>query len=61
MKKECPICKRVVDEDITNLCQDAENWVIASIRRVHPEWVQKDGTCSKCLDYYKKLGPSGCR
>ncbi len=61
MKKLCPICKKHVDENIVGVCRDAEQWIIDSIRRAHPEWVEKDGTCSKCLDYYRSLGPAGCQ
>ncbi|HAJ56758.1 MAG TPA: hypothetical protein DCL35_03185 [Candidatus Omnitrophica bacterium] len=61
MRKECPICKKSVEEDVSKICQDAEDWIIKAIRRSHPDWVEKNGTCSKCVDYYKKQGPSGCK
>ncbi len=56
MKKKCPICKTQVEEDMVKLCQDAEDWIIQSLKRAHPDWVEQDGTCSKCLQQYKNLG-----
>jgi hypothetical protein len=58
MPKKCPICKAMVEDDMVRLCQEAEDWIVGSIRRAHPEWVQKDGSCAKCMDYYKGLGKS---
>ena len=55
-KKACPICHRAVDEDIVTACQEAQGWVIESIRRQHPDWVEADGSCLRCLEYYQRLG-----
>ncbi len=56
MEKKCPICNRFVNEDILEVCQEAEDWILQSIRRAHPDWVEKDGTCSRCISYYKSIG-----
>ncbi len=56
MRKKCPICNRFIEENIVKLCQDAEDWILQSIKRAHPDWVERDGSCSRCLNYYKKLG-----
>jgi hypothetical protein len=61
MKKTCPICKKTVDENVVQMCTEAEDWILESIRRHHPDWVEKDGSCSKCLEQYRNMGPSGCR
>ncbi len=37
---------------------EVEQFVIAFIRREHPQWVREDGTCPRCLAYYKALGNS---
>ena len=55
MKTKCPICKKDVDENVAEICKDAENWTIQTIKRLHPDWVEENGSCSKCLDYYKHL------
>ena len=56
MKKQCPICQHTVEEDTIRICQEAQDWIIDAIRHQHPDWVKSDGTCSKCLDYYRRLG-----
>jgi protein-disulfide isomerase len=56
MNKACPLCKKEVDEELIKTCVDAEKWVIAQIRAKHPDWVVADGSCPKCLDYYRDLG-----
>ncbi len=61
MKKVCPICKKTVDEDMAQACDKAEDWILATIRRSHPDWVEKDGSCSKCLAYYRTMNPSDSR
>ena len=54
-KRICPICKRENDEGTVDLCSAAYKYVIEKIRRDHPKWVEKDGACPKCLEYYEKL------
>jgi hypothetical protein len=58
MARKCPVCGKVSEEDMIRLCEEAQGWIIDTIRRAHPDWVEKDGSCSKCLEYYKKLGKS---
>jgi len=47
----CPLCGKPVDsvEHIT------EQWVLSEIRKEHPDWVEKNGICSKCVAYYRNL------
>ncbi len=56
MEKKCPICNKLVQENIVKVCEEAEDWILQSIKRAHPDWVEKDGSCSRCLIYYKDLG-----
>ena len=28
---------------------------LTTIRNSNPEWVESDGACAKCLDYYSQL------
>jgi hypothetical protein len=58
MNKVCPICKKEVDAAVMRTCVDAEKWVVEQIRKNHPQWVSSDGSCPKCLDYYRNLGKS---
>jgi hypothetical protein len=55
MAQKCPICNKITHEDMIKVCQDAEDWVLQTIRRMHPEWVEKDGSCMRCIEYYRDL------
>lgn len=33
----------------------AENYVFQLIKEEHPEWVEHDGSCKRCEDYYRIL------
>ena len=54
-KKYCPVCKKEMDEKSADICGMAYSYVIKRIKDDHPGWVEKDGACPKCLEYYKKL------
>ncbi len=58
MTKQCPICKKIMDEEIIKACDDARGWIIAAVKRDHPEWVASDGSCPRCLASYQELGKS---
>ena len=49
----CPICGDRVRPEIRGLHALAERWVIEQIKKRHPEWVEADGLCPKCLDHYR--------
>lgn len=36
--------------------RDAESYVIQEIKARHPEWVEADGNCPKCLAHFEMLG-----
>jgi len=54
-KKICPVCKKETDAKIVDVCTTAYKYVMDKIREEHPEWVEKDGACPKCVECYKKL------
>ena len=54
-KKVCPICKKETAEGIVDVCQIAYEYIIHSIKEEHPEWIQENGACPKCIEYYKNL------
>ncbi len=49
-----PTCK-ICNDEVDSLGQLAEGWVLDFIKKQHPEWVQEDGACPKCIEYYKSL------
>ena len=50
-KKICKLCGQEVD----SLGKIAEQWLLKIIILEHPEWVEEDGACPKCIEYYESL------
>ena len=47
----CKLCNNEVD----SLTHFAEQWLLETIKEKNPHWVENDGACQKCIDYYKSL------
>ncbi len=48
---KCTLCNNEVD----SLTHFAEQWLLETIKDKNPHWVEADGACSKCIEYYKGL------
>ena len=53
MEFKCPVCEIVVPYDLQIIIPHAEEHIIDEIKKKHPDWVQNDGICKKCYEYYK--------
>ena len=51
----CPLCGTLVPPEMLELHAWAEDWVLETIREKNPSWVEPDGACQKCVEYYQKL------
>lgn len=51
-KIRCPLCNDAVDELLYRFHIGSEQAVIDKIKLSNPEWTEKDGVCSRCIDYY---------
>ena len=51
MKKLCTCCHSEADD----LYRIGEEYLINQIKKEHPEWVEQDGACRKCIEYYHAL------
>ena len=51
----CPLCGESLHPEIADLHVLCETWTIEQIKKDHPEWVEADGLCPKCLEYYLNL------
>ena len=51
----CPICGESLHPEVADLHALCEQWTIDQIKKDHPEWVEADGLCPKCLEFYMKL------
>ena len=54
-KYRCQICDRDIDDFASIAHIKAEEYIMELIQRDHPEWDEKEKTCHKCLEYYRKL------
>ncbi|RJP18970.1 MAG: hypothetical protein C4520_13545 [Candidatus Abyssobacteria bacterium SURF_5] len=51
----CPLCGDEVSVDRFQAHFEAEKYVLDRISKEHPEWKESDGSCTKCLKYYRSL------
>ncbi len=54
MKYHCDICHKKIEGGTSVYIDHTEEHIMDEIKSIHPEWVEKDGLCSKCVEYYKK-------
>jgi len=47
----CALCNKTVD----SLEHEIEQLLIEMIKKKNADWVEADGACAKCIDYYKAL------
>lgn len=48
----CPLCLDSVDKLLYRFHIDGERRVIERLKEHNPSWTEKDGACSRCIDYY---------
>ncbi|MFH0877597.1 MAG: hypothetical protein V1863_05170 [Candidatus Omnitrophota bacterium] len=51
----CQICNRAIEEHMALTHIKAEEYLLALIKKDHPEWHKGKETCPECLDYYRDL------
>ncbi len=51
----CPLCGSAVPTIIRPTHAAAEAWLIERIKHDHPEWLQADGACPRCIDEYRAM------
>ncbi|MCR4337734.1 MAG: hypothetical protein NUV91_08020 [Candidatus Omnitrophica bacterium] len=52
MRYRCPICAQEVSEDLVVYVDHTEKHIIDVIKSDHPDWIEKSGLCTRCLEYY---------
>ena len=61
MATDCPICGESVEtrelrRHINSDEQEIRNYTLDLIKSSHADWVEENGACPKCWEYYKSLG-----
>lgn len=49
----CPECKKELPRELQIVVPHTEKHIVDAIKEKHPEWVETDGMCKKCYEYYK--------
>lgn len=67
----CPLCGRTLERNLVLYLGHTDQHVIDKIKEEHPEWVEANGVCKPCAEYYKRqlrggsgetnIGPQGQR
>ena len=57
---QCPMCEQelpvsLLGSHIESEQKDIRGYIMEQIKKAHPKWVEKDGACPKCWEYYRKL------
>ncbi len=68
---QCPMCGNAMERNLVLFLDHTQQHVIDKIKEEHPDWVESDGVCRPCADYYQKqlsgesananIGPEGGR
>ena len=53
MDYTCPICLEKIPGDMITYMQHGDKHVVDLLKHDHPDWVESNGVCRKCYDYYK--------
>ncbi len=54
MEYTCGVCRMKVPRDLLVFKDHTEAHIADEIKKNHPEWVEADGVCRKCLAHFKK-------
>ena len=50
----CPICEKGMPRELRYIVPHTEEHIVEEIKKKHPKWVDGNGVCKKCYEYYKK-------
>ena len=54
-KKVCLLCKQEVDQELIELHIQKERMIIKLIKEKNPDWMEENGACPKCIEYYRAI------
>ncbi|MBU0468273.1 MAG: hypothetical protein KKD07_09965 [Candidatus Omnitrophica bacterium] len=53
MEYKCDLCKKSISGGVLPYSEHVEDHIMELIKARHPDWVETDGICKKCYEYYK--------
>lgn len=54
MGYRCPLCGNIIGDDLKVFKDHVDAEIVGLIKEDHSKWVEKNGSCPKCYEYYKK-------
>ncbi len=48
------MCGRQIERNLVVFLDHTDQHIIDKIKELHPEWVEADGICKPCAEYYRK-------
>lgn len=59
MEYRCPVCGEKVERELLKITSHQDQHIVEEIKKDHPDWIEGDGLCKKCYQYYKDQLKSG--
>lgn len=53
MEYKCAVCGDAVHGGLDAFVKHTDEHIIELVKERHPEWVEEDGMCQKCYEYYR--------
>jgi len=54
MQYICPTCGKSIPRELLFIIPHTEEHIIDEIKKKHPDWIEKDGICKRCYEYFRK-------
>lgn len=54
MSYRCSVCHKEVEGDLLIFMSHTKEHIVDAIKSAHPDWVEKDGICKKCVEYFER-------
>ena len=54
MEYICTACGKKIGGDMMVYLEHTDVHIIELVKHDHPSWVEKDGICQQCVEYYQK-------
>jgi len=49
----CPTCSKELPRELSVIIPHTEDHIVDEVKKKNPNWVEADGICKKCYEYYK--------
>lgn len=50
---QCPLCNKQMDRDLILFLDHTNQHVIDRIKQANPHWIEENGVCQPCMEYYR--------